>query len=180
MSITAPHGRAWTPDDLDGLPEGARYEILDGALVVSPKERFLNSRASVVLAQQIRSQLPARWFCERELDLDLGTSWVIADLAVGRTDASAPPGQMSWRAQDLALVVELESPTSRRRDRLLKPSLYAEARIDNYWRVVLEPQPRIVAYKVSEGAYVEVARLTSRGAVPLLGEMIELDPARLR
>lgn len=35
----------------------------------------------------------------------------------------------------MALVVEVESPSSRRHDRFTKPALYAEAGIESYWRI---------------------------------------------
>ncbi|SCG74694.1 Uma2 family endonuclease [Micromonospora humi] len=47
-----------------------------------------------------------------------------------------PPRDGLWlHAADVALVVEIESPSSRRYDRLIKPTLYAEAGIPHYWRV---------------------------------------------
>ena len=59
----------------------------------------------------------------------------------------------SWsRPADVALVVEVETPESRRYDRLLKPALYAVAGIPAYWRI--EPGPALQVYtRTGTGAY---------------------------
>ncbi|MGR6998893.1 Uma2 family endonuclease [Yinghuangia aomiensis] len=44
-------------------------------------------------------------------------------------------------ADDVVLVVEIASPSTRVADRKMKPSLYAAAGIPHYWRLELEPCP---------------------------------------
>ena len=61
-------------------------------------------------------------------------------------------------ATEAALVVEIESRSSRRDDRQLKPGLYAEAGIPAYWRVERHPEgPHLHAYELVDGAYREVS-----------------------
>ena len=37
MTSVIPHGRPFTVDDLEGMPDdGNRYELIDGMLIVSP------------------------------------------------------------------------------------------------------------------------------------------------
>ena len=44
---TIPHDRTWTRDDLAALPEdGNRYEILDGALLVTPAPSYSHQAVS--------------------------------------------------------------------------------------------------------------------------------------
>ena len=67
---------------------------------------------------------------------------------------------------DVALVVEVETPATRRFDRFLKPTLYAEAGIAAYWRV--EPGrdgPVLRTYELGGARY----RLTKsvEGAEPV-------------
>ena len=43
--------RKWTADDLLDLPnDGSRYEIIDGALFVTPAPSFAHQRAVLILA----------------------------------------------------------------------------------------------------------------------------------
>lgn len=180
MSIAPLHDGPWTAADLGSLPDDARYELVDGALIVSPRERNLNATAALRLAWQLRPQLPDGWVAEREVGAHLSArSHVSPDLVVMRSAPTSPTRQIGFDAADLALVVEVESPTSRRRDRLLKPEVYAEAGIACFWRVELEPQPRLLAHVLRDGAYALVADLTGTGAVELLGGTVELDVAVL-
>lgn len=179
MSIAAPRDRSWTVDDVERLPDNARYEVLDGTLFVSPLERELNLDAAIALRQQLAAHLPGGWIAEREVGVRIGTDGLVPDVAVLRAVRQSPRRQIGVAASDIALVVEIVSPTSRRRDRLLKPEVYAEAGIPAFWRVELEPEPSLVAYALAGKAYVEVASLTSSGTVSLLGADIALDPMAL-
>jgi Uma2 family endonuclease len=179
MAIAPPHDRMWTADDLEGLPDNARYEVLEGTLLVSPLEREMNLDAAIDLRRQLDRQLPAGWIAEREVGIRVGTDGLVPDVAVLRRRRDVPRHNVGVEPADIALVVEVVSPTSRRRDRLLKPEIYAEASIVAFWRVELEPQPRLLAYELAAGAYVLVADLNSTGTVELLGVTVELDVAAL-
>ena len=82
----------------------------------------------------------------------------------------------------MLLVVEVESPSSRRMDRLTKPSIYAAAGIPAYWRVCLDaPEAPTVAVSALDGdVYREVA--TVRAGESRLVDVpfpVELRPAEL-
>jgi Uma2 family endonuclease len=51
----------------------------------------------------------------------------------------------------VALVVEIETAATRRYDEVLKPTLYAEAGIRDYWRV--EPGPVLHVYELEAGRF---------------------------
>ncbi|MEH0983277.1 Uma2 family endonuclease [Micromonospora sp. CPCC 205556] len=70
---------------------------------------------------------------------------------------------------DLALVIEVESPNSRRHDRLTKPALYAEAGIPSYWRVERgDFGPVVYRYTLVKGVHYN-----------LLGTVGPDDPVRI-
>lgn len=179
MAIAPPRDRAWTVDDLDGMPDDARYEVLEGTLLVSPLERNLNLDAAISLRRQLDPRLPLGWVAEREVGVRLGQDGLVPDVVVLRHPRTAPRNQLGVLPADVALVVEVVSPTSRKRDRLLKPAVYAEAGIPAFWRLELEPQPRLLAYALVAGAYALVADLSVTGTVELLGVTVELDVAGL-
>ncbi|WP_149260440.1 Uma2 family endonuclease [Actinomadura sp. K4S16] len=59
----------------------------------------------------------------------------------------------------VALVVEVVSPSTKRKDRRVQPTLYADARIRHYWRVETDqtaPAFAIYAYELDDatGGYV--------------------------
>ena len=62
-------------------------------------------------------------------------------------------------ANTVALVVEVESPSTRKIDRFEKPTAYATAGIQAYWRieVVKHRTPVMFCYQLDNGVYTEVA-----------------------
>ncbi|WP_159425023.1 Uma2 family endonuclease [Streptomyces sp. TLI_053] len=83
-------------------------------------------------------------------------------------------------AHDIAVAIEIASPSTRVADKKTKPSLYAAAGIPHYWRIELEPAPRLCLGHLERGLYVD--RLVQVGATARLDDpfTLSLDPARLR
>ncbi|CNF45053.1 Uncharacterized protein conserved in cyanobacteria [Mycobacterium tuberculosis] len=52
----------------------------------------------------------------------------------------------------MALVVEVVSPSTKRKDRRIQPALYAEAQIRHYWRVETDPTAPAFARVACGGA----------------------------
>ncbi|MFE3688062.1 Uma2 family endonuclease [Streptomyces sp. NPDC059095] len=67
---------------------------------------------------------------------------LIPDIAIVDASAAAT-AEATTDAHDVLVVVEIASPSTRVADRKMKPHLYAAAGIAHYWRVELEPAPRI-------------------------------------
>lgn len=129
----APRGD-FTADDLLDLPnDGHKYEIIDGGLHVTPPADIPHHNVADEIRAALKAAAPAGWRAIREIGVQLGDSILIPDVTVLR------PGAMfeaMWAdPADVALVVEVESKGSRRHDRFTKPSLYAEAGIESYWRI---------------------------------------------
>jgi len=133
---TAPDGM-WTEPDLHLFPQdGHRYEIVDGSLhVAPPAPRWHDVLVSAVVTTLRAAAPPGWWVCDRT-GIEIDGSNLVPDVTVLRPRSSGA----TWNdPADVALVVEIETPATRRYDRILKPSLYAEAGISDYWRV--EPGP---------------------------------------
>lgn len=150
-----PAGDGWTVDDLDDLPEGLHYELVDGVLQVSPPAPLSHNGIATELAVRLHPRLGADWRViapaavvfdvhnEREPDL------LVLRRAAGRAKAARP--------QDVLLAVEVMSPSSRTTDRLVKPAQYAAAGIPHYWLV--EPQtPVLVTHVLAGDGYRETGR----------------------
>ncbi|MET8701877.1 Uma2 family endonuclease [Kitasatospora sp. NPDC004723] len=130
----APHAEGWFADDLDHLPQAPRHtEVLDGALVfrTSP-QRSWHSRAVTGLTALLEELVPEGFLAEREMTIKLDARHrPEPDLVVATTDYD--PDRTYFAAADVALVVEVVSPESAHRDRVVKLRKYAEAGIPHYW-----------------------------------------------
>jgi Uma2 family endonuclease len=148
---SAPEG-VWTEPDLHLFPQdGHRYEIVDGCLHAAPPPSEAHEAVVRAVVTTLRSAAPPGWWvCER-LGVEIGDSNLVPDVTVLRPRSS---GAIWNDPADVALVVEVETPATRRYDRTLKPSLYAEAGIHSFWRV--EPgrvSPVLRTYVLSGSRY---------------------------
>ena len=148
-----PSRDVWTVEDLLSLPEGNKYEILDGGLFVSPMadpwHHWIADEIKIVL----RAAAPPGWRAIREIGVTVPDGYFGPDVAVLRP--GAPMDALATDPALVALVVEVESKNSRRYDRFVKPPLYAEAGIDSYWRVERSAEGPIVhLHQNGPGGYV--------------------------
>ena len=155
---TLPWSRALTRADLDRMPDdGHRYELVDGALVVTPAPSPRHQSVVVQLTRLLLDQCPAGLtVLVAPLDVVLSDDTVLQpDVLVAR--------RADFTARDLPvaplLAVEVMSPSTRRIDLWLKRSRYEAAGCPSYW-VVDPDKPSLIAWQLQEGAYVEVAHVT--------------------
>ncbi len=162
---TAPDGR-WTEPDLHLFPQdGHRYEIVDGSLHVTPPLDGPHETVVRALVTTLRDAAPPGWWVCTRLGVAAGASNLIPDVAVLRPQSSGA----SWAdPADVACVIEVETDTSRRYDRLLKPTLYADAGIPTYWRIEPGPTPVLHTYGLGPDGYLP--RQTVRGV-----DLVQVD-----
>lgn len=170
----------WLELDLGDDVQWRQVEIDDGALLVNPPPTFEHDRAGSRLAQALMRAAPPA-----PLEVVVPAAAVllrrrvrVPDLVVVRADL-VPRRARYAPLESLVLAVEVESPSSRRRDRVQKPGEYATAGIPHYWRVELDG-PAIVAYRLVDGAYVEVGRAEGEQALVVVEPFpVTVVPARL-
>jgi hypothetical protein len=126
--------RPWTETDLRAFPrDNHRYEIVDGALHISaPLDDDHQTLVEHVTAD-LRTAVPPGWTVAGGIGVHAGDSYLTPDVTVLRP--GSPKGGAWADPSDVALVVEVECPSSRRFDRCVKPGLYADAAIETYWRI---------------------------------------------
>ncbi|MCM3659493.1 Uma2 family endonuclease [Georgenia satyanarayanai] len=160
MAVMPRTGEEWTVDDLDRLPDdGLQYELLDGLLLVTPAPVLAHQRAIGNLHLLLRAACPpgyevflspVDWRPDRRTSLQPDVL-IVRNEAVATQNITAP----------LVLAVEVLSPSTRRKDLLLKRSKYEESGVRSYW--VLDPaEPSLLALDLQEGAYVATPH--ARGA----------------
>ncbi|MFD0819420.1 Uma2 family endonuclease [Micromonospora zhanjiangensis] len=177
-----PPERGWTERDLSDLPvDGHRYEIIDGSLHVTPPADFSHHELADEIRAALRAALPAGWRVIREIGVRVPAGNVIPDITVLRP--SAPDDGMWAEPADVALVVEVESPSSRRHDRFTKPALYAEAGIGCYWRIErTDFGPAAHLYERAKAGHYELHHSVGPDEVATTEQPFpfRVDPARWR
>lgn len=103
----------------------------------------------------------------------------IPDIAVVDR-AAVSRGTLAAPLEAMLLLGEIVSPVSQAPDRILKPALYAQAKVPAYWRIELEPDVRVVVHELVGGSYREIATITGKKSVQVAGEFtVALDVAAL-
>ena len=138
--------------DLAALPEseGARYELLDGELYVTPSPGTLHQRVSFRLARILDEYFRAG---NRGEVFTAPTDLVLTehDVAVPDLVVVTRPADITDRAIEgpPAIVVEILSPSTRSRDLGLKMQRYAALGLSQYW--IVDPAKRSIAcYRLDE------------------------------
>lgn len=191
--VAGAHPRPWTIEEWLALnetaPDGRRYELLDGQVIVSPPPSARHQYAADELRALLKAAAPddLRVITAVGVRLD-EDSGLIPDVVVVRR-AFLRSGMKVPSAGDVRLVVEIVSPSTRTSDRSSKPQKYAAAGIPYFWRVELEDfrgrgsdeLPVLFAYALDEdGAYRLTHRIAAGNRARLDAPfLVELDPAVL-
>ncbi len=128
-----------TADEIDAMPDdGNRYELIHGKLFVTPAPSIFHQRMLLVLLDRLRPYA-----------ISLGLEVFVAPTAVRSSlDTQVEPDlfvlprmveadeSTRWVAMPrLLLAVEILSPSTRRRDRVVKRELYLPNGVAEYWIV---------------------------------------------
>lgn len=156
-SVGIPHGRPFTVDDLELMPDdGNTYELIDGALMVSPAPGRRHQRALLKIATLLDDSCPD----------DLLVLW--APFAVQPSDRTElqPDVLVAWDDDvddELVLaapllVVEIVAPSTAINDRNNKKAAYERMGVPSYW--LLDPKrPSLLAFELTDGRYRRVANV---------------------
>lgn len=143
--MSMPVARRYTVADLAHFPDdGKKYELLRGELVVSPAPSVIHQLVVKRLYLQLAKYLEPLGLVDTLFDVAADISWD-DDSLVQPDILVVHPGDLSpkWSSvKRLRLAVEVLSPSSRRRDRLDKRTLYQEHAVETYWAV--DPESELV------------------------------------
>jgi Uma2 family endonuclease len=171
--------RGWTLADLDTLPDdGQRYELVDGGLVVTPPPTQRHQMLAYDLHDRLRAGAPQGWRVRLEFPLPFAEDTQrIPDVAVhrwplrhARADEHNPVGP-----DDVGLVVEVVSASTRRTDRFAKPGEYAEAGIGLYWRLETEPELVLHPFVLGASGYEPRTPVRDQGGAPVPWGSLHVD-----
>jgi Uma2 family endonuclease len=136
--LVPPH-EGWHFEDLLGLSldSSQHIELIDGAFIpMSPPSKFhvqVIRNLQAVLDRQCPAGLRADSEKTVRIDDDNGPQADVLVVPAGTHDEQEPAGW--YDGSDVILAVEVESPSSRARDRERKPQIYAKAAVKYLWRI---------------------------------------------
>jgi Uma2 family endonuclease len=148
-----PQGRPLTAADLETMPDdGHRYELIDGALIVTPSPAVPHQRVVGNLYVLLRAA------CTADLEVMLAPLDVtVSEITVLQPDLLvAPRTTLAGRKMVglPVLAVEVLSPSTRLIDLNLKRAAFERAEVGSYW--VVDPEAAsITAWHLEDGRYVE-------------------------
>jgi len=172
-------GKPFTVAELDRMPDdGHRYELLDGALVVSPRPTPAHQVVAFTLASLLDKACPAKWQVvpEPAVMVSRDTEFAPDIVVVSRDQLSGskitgPP----------VLAVEVRSPSTALIDLNAKKAAYERFGVPSYWVVIPDTgKPELIVFELREGHYAEAARVA--GGEPFRAHRpfaVEVVPARL-
>ncbi|WP_433659510.1 Uma2 family endonuclease [Nocardia sp. CA-128927] len=189
MAMPVPHADHWTAADLDNIPDdGLRYEVLNGLLVVNAAPKPKHQWLIKWLGRALDAALPSGLFVMEGVGVLIGEDEPIPDLV-------AAVGPIEWDsrgipADQVRLVVEVVSRSTTLQDRMVKPVVYAEAGIPNYWRFEINPfkgqlpgesLPILFAHELGADKTYELTHRVSAGDTVTLRSPFEftIDPGSL-
>ncbi len=178
MATDLAWGAPLTEDDLATMPDdGHRYELLDGVLLVTPSPNLDHQRCVLSLAILLRSARPPdQEVLIAPFDVRLSRHTVLKPDVLVAPKAALTPARLETAP---ALVVEVQSPSTRRIDLGSKRLAYEAAGVPAYWLV--DPDgPSLTVLHLEGGRYVEHA--TATGHKPYSATVpfpVTVVPARL-
>ncbi|MEU6784834.1 Uma2 family endonuclease [Nonomuraea angiospora] len=144
----------YTVDDLLEFPDdGNRYELFNGSLLVSPAPTKLHQLALYQVQRILDAAAPPGLVLLSTVNLRVSVrDQYIPDFVVA-TEESLYTDSLVFSPEELLLAVEVVSPSTKKRDKILKADVYAAAGIPNYWRVELDEGPTLYAYELNSDRY---------------------------
>jgi Uma2 family endonuclease len=156
--VMADATKVWTLAKLHSLPDdGNKYELVRGALFVTPPPTLdhetIAARLNRILVPYVEEQKLGEVYRPRavvrakgsEVEPDLMV-WKPGDPGIANWDSGPPP----------VLVVEILSPTTRRRDRREKRDFYLDdCHVGEYW--IVDPEDSTIT-RVRAGEGDDIAR----------------------
>lgn len=160
-----------TLEEWDALPEDELHhvELVEGALLVSPKPALKHQLAAKRLGTWLDDQLPREVVAVPEVDVVINP---VPPLTMRAPDMIVIPTERALEypkrvdPDDVLLAIEIVSPGTKRMDRVLKPVEYAEVGIPHYWLVEIDDPVTLTAFTLVDGYYERGAGGTGKVEVP--------------
>lgn len=131
-----------------------RYEIFHGELVVTPPAAHEHQRSLEDLRVTMQVALPSGWHMYGDTGILAGGQQAVPDLVI--LDGKLPRTSQQYAELPVRVAVEIESPSTKYRDRRVKPDAYARQGIDAYWRIEQDGTTHVHTKPQPDGTWNEV------------------------
>lgn len=141
-----------TVDDLADLPEDLRYELIEGRLVLTPHAFTIHNFIGRKTAEAIEEFAPAGFSPDQEQGLLRNSrNELFPDVMILRDEAAF---RSPVHPDDVLLVVEITSKSSKKKDRTQKLDWYAGMGIPHYWIIdPLRHRVTLTEFRLGPGGY---------------------------
>ncbi len=172
----------YTVEDLEDMPEEWRGELIDGVIydLASP----LNGHQLAVgwfyfeMKSFLRARkAPCRLFLPIGVQLGCDNRTLVEPDLVVTCDDNKLRKRGLWGCPDL--VIEVLSPSTRKKDITIKSEKYRKAGVKEYWMVDLEYE-RVIAYRFDEDDVMRIYSFQEEITVKLWNEECALDLRQLK
>lgn len=155
--MSNPANKIPTYEDILALPEGITGEILDGQLYTSPRPTPVHQHAMSSTIAPLKQKYgwgsgggERGWIFLTEPQLHLTPQDIVPDVAGWRVEKLPDVPKKVFVEPSITVtpdwVCEILSPSSGRRDRVLKRKIYLELKVGYYW--IIDPiNQTLEAYK---------------------------------
>ncbi len=172
-------------EDILAASEDLKAEVVDGELHTLPRPRFVHGLAQSSLSSLLGPPFafgrggPGGWWLVTEPDVAFGPHDIVGPDLVGWRKARMPvPPTERPITLDPDWICEVLSPSTARRDRLVKADLYLRAGVPHYW--LIDPEARLLeAYESQAGRWVRLGGWESGPAAIPPFEAVEIDVTHL-
>ena len=168
----------FTVEDYRSLPDGPRYELIDGVLIMLGAPSKGHQKALSRLHYKIMDYIETRngscevYFAPFDVQLDRDEYTMVQPDLLIVCDPDKAKDWGVWGAPDF--VLEVLSPSTRSTDAALKLRKYKQAGVREYWIVDLE-EKIVITYLFGEKTYTGIYGFESRVPVGIYDGDLEID-----
>ncbi|RSM38578.1 Uma2 family endonuclease [Amycolatopsis balhimycina DSM 5908] len=166
-------------DDWMELPATREFhvEVVEGVLLVSPRPLSLHQRAVARLTYWLDEQIPGEFTALHETEMvvaEVPLTVRVPDVMVVPT-ALVETNPARLAVGEVRLAVEVLSEGSKRTDRVMKFSEYAEAGIEHYWIVDLDSPVSMTTYRLIDEDYENFGEFSGLAELEFAGARLTID-----
>lgn len=157
--------------------DGFRYEIIHGELVVTPLATEDHQSVAQRMLLAILPVLPSVWNVYWDAGIIAAGECLVPDLIV--LDQRIVQSGEQYRIRPVRLAVEVESASTKYKDRRVKAESYARQGIDAYWRVEKSGKTHVYTEPQTDGTWDSIVTVapgdTLKLAVPFAAQLAQSD-----
>lgn len=172
----------YTIEDYYALPEDVRVELIDGVIYDMGAPYTIHQEIAFEVARQLANQIRGKggrrkvFISPIDVQLDCDDKTMVQPDVLILCDLSKQQKKVIYGAPDF--VLEVLSPSTRKKDLTIKHRKYLNAGVREYW--IMDPKERrLITYDFENGENVASYPLTEKVGLAIYGKQMVVDLAEL-